>query len=702
MTYRRTSLILLPLAAAVSAAYADDGGQTAYTTLDTSVVSAAGYAQDTSEAPASVSVITEKELASKPITDIGSAVGDVPGVDISQNKMGAADISIRGFGSNYTMILVDGRRQNTSESMVNNGFDPGRIFMPPVGAIERIEVIRGPASTIYGSDAVGGVVNIITKKHVDQFTGTISIDRTQFQNDDDYGNRWGTGVYLGIPLKENVASLLLRGRYLEREASHLRKPDAEAGKNPYATHSPTDGFTGNIGGRLNLTINDSNDVYADLDFTRYKGGAMSTSGNALQTYRWWNKYNGVVGHKGVYDIGTLESYVQYNALELVKTRASGKQGNGPWTTEKGSPMMASRTWTAATKLVSPIELGSAGSIMLSSGLEANYETFEDADADSHTVLGGKTLDQTTLAGFMEGEYFINDDWIATLGGRVHWSDIFGAHLSPRAYLVYKPAQFISFKGGVANGYKTPQVKVLADGIYSYADGKDGNPGTVKYGNPDLKPEESWSYELSTTLKLADAANLTVGLFYTDFKNMLDTRDIDDVVIDGNTFTATQDINHGKVTAKGLEVLLNTASFHGFRFTGGYTYTHAEIKEGDLSDRGGNWPKSKRPNELPRHSLTARLDYEWNDFSAYVKSVSKFDSEQQNTKGGPNVDKYKNYTLVDLGASYVFKKQHRFSVAVNNVFDTGLEWVPSSRQGYANAYKEYIDGRNFWFSYAYSF
>ena len=464
MIYRRTSLILLPLAAAVSAAYADDGGQTAYTTLDTSVVSAAGYAQDTSEAPASVSVITEKELASKPITDIGSAVGDVPGVDISQNKMGAADISIRGFGSNYTMILVDGRRQNTSEGMVKNGFDPGRIFMPPVGAIERIEVIRGPASTIYGSDAVGGVVNIITKKHVDQFTGTISIDRTQFQNDDDYGNRWGTGVFLGIPLKEDVASLLLRGRYLEREASHLRKPDAVAGENPYATHSPTDGFTGNIGGRLNLTINESNDVYADLDFTRYKGGAMSTSSAARQTYRWWNKYNGVVGHKGVYDIGTLESYVQYNALEQVKTRASGEQGNGPWTTEKGSPMMASRTWTAATKLVSPIELGSAGSIMLSSGLEANYETFEDADADSHTVLGGKTLDQTTLAGFMEGEYFINDEWIATLGGRVHWSDIFGAHLSPRAYLVYKPAQFISFKGGVANGYKTPQIKKLTDGI----------------------------------------------------------------------------------------------------------------------------------------------------------------------------------------------------------------------------------------------
>ena len=75
-----------------------------------------------------------------------------------------------------------------------------------------------------------------------------------------------------------------------------------------------------------------------VDFTRYKGGAMNTSGNSVQTYRWWNKYNGVVGHKGVYDIGTLESYIQYNALEQVKTLTSSNDGNAPWTTKTGSPM----------------------------------------------------------------------------------------------------------------------------------------------------------------------------------------------------------------------------------------------------------------------------------------------------------------------------------------------------------------------------
>lgn len=156
-------LALAPLAQAVA------------DTLETAdvVVTAAGYAQDTTEAPASVTVITNKELMTKPVADIGQAVGDVPGVDISQTKMGNTRISIRGFSPQYTLILVDGRKQNTSDGMITNGFDAGGFFMPPVGAIERIEVLRGPASVTYGSDAVGGVVNIITKKHVDKLTGSV-------------------------------------------------------------------------------------------------------------------------------------------------------------------------------------------------------------------------------------------------------------------------------------------------------------------------------------------------------------------------------------------------------------------------------------------------------------------------------------------------------------------------------------------------
>lgn len=684
MNYNRKALVMLPLAMAVSAAFAADDD---YTTLDTSVVSAAGYAQDTREAPASVSVITEKELATKPVTDLGSAIGDVPGVDISTDKMGASEISIRGFDTSYTLILVDGRKQNTSGSMVENGFDPGRVFMPPVGAIERIEVIRGPASTVWGSDAVGGVVNIITKKHPDKFTGSISVERTQFDDDDSYGNRWGTSAYLGVPIKEDTLSLQLRAKYLGRDASGLKKPDATSG-NPYATHSPTDGFAGNVGARLNMTLNSSNDVYIDGDYTRYKGGAMKTSKRGIQTYRWWNKYNAVIGHQGRYDIGTLDSYFQYNALEQVKTRTSAGGGTGPWTEQTGSPMKASRSYSFNTKLTSPLDFGANGNLMLSTGLAGEYETFEDNTATDQPS-GKLELDQTILSAFAEGEYFINEEWIATLGGRLHWSDVFGAHFSPRAYLVYKPMELISFKGGVANGYAPPAIKKLYDGAYSNGDPK-------AYGNPDLKPEESWSYELSTTLQVPSAFNLTLGVFWTDFKNQLDTEII-------NANDDTRDINHGKVRSKGVEVLLNTASFYGFRFSGGYTYTNAEIRDGDLTQRPGNWPASKRPNSLPRHSLTARLDYDYQTFNAYVKTTSKFDSENQNTRGGPDLDKFKNYTVLDIGASYVWAKHHTFAVALNNVTDVGLEWVPNSNHdGYANAYRDYLDGRNLWLSYTYSF
>ena len=140
-------LAALPLALAVSAAWAADDG---YTTLDTSVVSASGYAQDTREAPASITVIDSKELMTKPIGDIGTAVSDVPGVDITTTKMGTSQIYIRGFSSDYTLLMVDGRRQNSDSAMNSlNGFEAGGIFMPPPGAVERVEVMRGPASTIY-------------------------------------------------------------------------------------------------------------------------------------------------------------------------------------------------------------------------------------------------------------------------------------------------------------------------------------------------------------------------------------------------------------------------------------------------------------------------------------------------------------------------------------------------------------------------
>src|SRR5690606_8042442 len=120
-----------------------------------------------------------------------------------------------------TLILIDGRRQNTAGSVTPNGFgETATSFLPPVSAIERVEVVRGPMSTLYGSDAMGGVVNIITRRSSDVWTGSVSANRT-FQTDNEFGDLWGGDFYVTGPLASAPLTLALRGRYAEREESTL-------------------------------------------------------------------------------------------------------------------------------------------------------------------------------------------------------------------------------------------------------------------------------------------------------------------------------------------------------------------------------------------------------------------------------------------------------------------------------------------------
>src|SRR5690606_31557369 len=140
-----------------------------------------------SDAPASISVIRQEDLQRNRYSNLAQALDGDEGVDIRQGtgKTGGLNISLRGMPSAYTLILIDGRRQNPGGDVTPNGFgDTNTSFMPPMSAIERIEVIRGPMSTLYGSDAIGGVVNIITKKVSNEWGATASIDHV-FQEDSD-------------------------------------------------------------------------------------------------------------------------------------------------------------------------------------------------------------------------------------------------------------------------------------------------------------------------------------------------------------------------------------------------------------------------------------------------------------------------------------------------------------------------------------
>ncbi|MGO4840407.1 TonB-dependent receptor plug domain-containing protein, partial [Rhizobiaceae sp. 2RAB30] len=135
------------------------GGQSeGATLLQQIVVTATGFEQNVKDAPASITVITREELEKGNFRDLTDALRDVQGVAVT-GVANEKDILIRGLPGAYTLILVDGKRQSTRDARTNGNAGFEQSFIPPVAAIERIEVVRGPMSSLYGSDAMGGVIN---------------------------------------------------------------------------------------------------------------------------------------------------------------------------------------------------------------------------------------------------------------------------------------------------------------------------------------------------------------------------------------------------------------------------------------------------------------------------------------------------------------------------------------------------------------
>lgn len=247
--------------------------------LSTIVVSAAGYEQKITDAPASISVITKDELEKKPYTTLLDAVRELEGVDIGEtrDKTGQGTISMRGMGSDYTLILIDGKRQNNHGDIYPNSFGGNQFgHIPPLDTIERIEVIRGPASTLYGADAMGGVINIITKKVTDEWTGSVTHSRTLSSGD--YGDDNTTDISVMGPIIPNKLGLSLRGSIYERKASN---PEYDTFTDPNGNVISRDiGFGGggrtvdnenqSFGARLSWTPTENQAIWLDVDSSTQK------------------------------------------------------------------------------------------------------------------------------------------------------------------------------------------------------------------------------------------------------------------------------------------------------------------------------------------------------------------------------------------------------------------------------------------------
>ncbi|RSZ26907.1 TonB-dependent receptor domain-containing protein [Acinetobacter bereziniae] len=695
--------------------------------LATIVVSAAGYEQKLKDAPASITVITEKDLKDKRINSIADALVDIEGVDISPQagKTGGLNIRIRGMDAEYSLVLIDGRRQNSTGDITPNGFgESNNSFIPPISAIERIEVIRGPASTLYGSDAMGGVVNIITKKVSNEWTGSSTIEATLLPNSSSFGNQRAVDSFITGPIIKDLLGIQLRARRTERSQSNVGYLDANdnsvelnMGNNPTKSEIDT------VGARLTLTPTKQHDLSLEYEKTdqwydNSKGrlGTLGANGG-YDKAKEFNRNRIVLAHTWRNKIGTLDSSISNTQTETI------------------GRLIPSRA-QAGSNAINPRLLESKDTIF-DTKLATQY-------FDAHNItLGGQWWDASIKDGlrvnkdvsFKQIGVFAEDTWALTpslaltTGLRFDNHDTFGSFWTPRTYLVWNANDNWTLKGGYSEGYKAPRLERLTNGIYNVG----GQGRTPLFGNPNLKPETSRNLEFGTYFNNQSNFDANITAFYSQVKDKIVTGptertcDAKDAIIKADcekymasigtpwlmqsgdtgsrTWSVRRPINAQKADIYGIETGLNWEFVPTWKLGLNYTWTETEIQDKAL----GNPPL----NDTPKHIVNASMKWQADDKiqlwargeyrSERARYTSSYNNLTATEKGVYDaLGDFKAYALMHVGSNFNVNEKLDIGVGLYNVFDKNFIDYQKVGSLYYNQYSNTQEGRRVQLSTTFKF
>ncbi|WP_047218650.1 TonB-dependent receptor domain-containing protein [Delftia lacustris] len=539
-------------------AHAQSADSKADTSLSTVVVTASGTAVDIKEAPASISVITREDIERKPVTSIGELLSTIPGVTGGLSGTGAqSKIKLRGLPEKYTLILVDGKRQGNSAG-INYRDDLGSQDLDWISPemIERIEVVRGPMSSLYGSDAMGGVINIITRKIGKRWSGSTTLNYSK-PSDSDRGDTRQLGFNISGPLSDKFG-LRLGGNYTDRAA------DESTGGFPGTYQSTAGSRKQNLNALLNwqLTPDQVIGIEAAQGIQRATGSDARTASGDQVVYPWGlskleqTKFG--LSHDGRW--GDLTS-----KLNLVHNKYEDKGdtiGNN------------SKETTLDGRIDKPLKLWGLDQAM-TLGMQWRRESLDNRDTIGLAPIdyagrpvSGSGLSATTWALFGEDQIFLRENLALTLGLRMDHHQKYGNNWSPRAYLVYHPASEWTVRGGVSRGFRAPNLKENSASAATQSGGNgcrslagmgwtstsvnaDGTRGCYMAGNPDLQPETSTNFELGTSWDRNGWA-LGATYFHTNFKNKIDYQPLGFY----NGFWWTRMANAQRARTRGLEGFVN--------------------------------------------------------------------------------------------------------------------------------------------------
>ncbi len=628
--YRFMSVFFMLVAACTAAAYAESE-----IPLDDVVVSA--YKMDIPIGQsASASIITRKDLEKGGYTFVVDALQAVPGLAVIQNGAlgGNASVFIRGAKTGNMAVLVDGVRVN-DPSTIERTFDFGTLSMD---SIERIEIIKGPQSVLYGSDATGGVINIVTKKGQGKTSATIVSTG---------GSYYTTHISANVAGGENAFHYSLTlGEIASKGFSKAEKPTnatkpfdddgfyqrfamGRFGFSPFEALSIDAGFAAKhteIDLDDGAFIDDANSFENRKEFSAYVRATHgiaefwkhSITVNSSQTKRRYDDYDDD-GALGFDDFGVESAY-------------TGTNLHGEW--------------------LHTFSVKDLNTLILGMGFEQEKYQFKDMLADS------SLKNDTWTFGFFAQDYVsIAKILFITAGARADKNEVFGWQQSYTASsTVVAPVLQTKFKGNWGMGYKSPSLYQM------YGDG-----GVFILENKDLKPEENTGFDVGIEQPLLRIFTVSVSYFANKYKNM---------IIADTSFPA-QYINIGRVKTSGYEASAMFKPFEFLSFAGGYTYLKAidEDKDEQLLRR-------------PKHQA----------FGSIALEIAHFNIMFLGTYIGKRKDSYydaSSFTTVEVTNDGYFKADVSIQYAITSLLTLNAKVENLTNKEYQHVAGYAMPGRSFY-------
>lgn len=622
--------------------------------LDALVVTATMEAKKIEDVPAFSTIVTKDDIAKSSVSSIADLLRETAGVNNLSDSTGRDEIQIRGLSGEYTVLLVNGKRVLSS-----GAFDKGSdtdLNSVPLNAVERIEIIRGPMSVLYGADAIGGVVNIITKKPDASgiWTGSINAE-TRIIGSGNGGDQYRLGVS-GMGAISDQLALSISVEDLNQKAWFATDKDISPLREK--KHSQ------NLASTLTWQIADNQEVDIDFGYNHDKRPYQAFSDTASREQE-ITRLDLAITHKGQWSWADTTAYIKRETSDVYD-----------YNSQYGDPkahdnLEANNTYA---KVYATKEMG-IHSIM--AGLDYQNEQIKNG----YTYLDTGEYNSDQYGVFAQSETLLTDDLVFTLGGRVDDHDVYGSNFSPKAYLVYDVNPSLTLKGGVTKAFKAPDASKLSEEYRVISCGG----GCYLSGNPDLDAETSVSYEFGFDYHDHDS-NLTASIFRNEIDNLIERN----VLYTGSDPTGAEWVNVAKAMTQGLEVSASSYLTDNLTVKANYTFldTEAEDSSGDKTVLTGR----------PEHQASLSFDYQASNILSTYVSVNYLAGMQYFSwvSGvGSVYDELPSYYRSDIGLIADLTDDLVLRAGIKNITDVRLDEEDTG-------FTTYELGRNYFVSAAYRF